>query len=269
MKTLFDSGTRTTSYLMDPADLVFAPPGHPLYQDPNDRPVDQAFIANIKASGNKTPILVAKIDDKPWIVAGRRRALAILAANRALRAEHAEPLGVLATPVRGTLDQLREIMLSENAARKDDPPLVMAKKISDFIACGRDEDQASRVFSRPVSTIRQLLALLESQPSVQSAVAAGQLSPSAAVVLNRMPTESIAETVEKAKSARVTVADVLKRGRADKNLLPKPTTKELRKLLKRHDTDKSFCLPEDALSMLKYVLTGVVPRFLEEQTCTQ
>ncbi len=71
---------------------------------------------------------------------------------------------------------MAKYMVSENEIRRPDTPLGRAKKMSDALDRGLDEDDIAVLFGCSVQTVRATLSLLEATQAVREAVEAGTVT---------------------------------------------------------------------------------------------
>jgi len=178
---------------------------HPLYDPRVHLPLDEAMVLSIMAGGIYEPIVVRKNGEhkgKPIVevVDGKQRVKHAREANRRLKAAGKEAVLVPAVRRRGEDADLFGVMVSANDIRRDDGPLVRARKCARYMAFGRTEQQASVTFGVTVTTIRSWLELLECSKEVQGAVEKGEMPASVAVKLAKLPREEQPAVLEKLKA---------------------------------------------------------------------
>lgn len=184
--------------------VVVEDESHPLY-DPRVRlPLDEAMVLSIMAGGIFEPIVVRKngeLKGKPIVevVDGKQRVRHAREANRRLKAEGKEAVLVPAVRRRGEEADLFGVMVSANDIRRDDGPLVRARKCARYMAFGRTEAQASVTFGVTPTTIRSWLELLECAKEVQALVEKGEIPASIAVKLAKLPREEQPAVLAKLK----------------------------------------------------------------------
>jgi len=181
----------------DPDDLVIITDKvHPLYDPRAELPVSESLVLNVKALGVLQPIIVRRNGERAdgmatmEVVAGRQRVKAAREANKRIRAEGGAPMLVGAIVKRGDDASLFATIVAENEARQADSPMGRARKLARYMAFGVSEAEAAVVFNCSESTIRNWLALLDCDKSVQDAVEAGRLpATTAAQQFAKMPRE--------------------------------------------------------------------------------
>lgn len=107
------------------------------------------------------------------VVVGRQRVKHTLEANKLRLKEGKDPLLVPGVVKRGSANQMAKYMVSENEIRRPDTPLGRAKKMSDALDRGLDEDDIAVLFGCSVQTVRATLSLLDATQAVREAVEAG------------------------------------------------------------------------------------------------
>lgn len=84
---------------------------------------------------------------------------------------------------------MAKYMVSENEIRRPDTPLGRAKKMSDALDRGLDEDDIAVLFGCSVQTVRATLSLLEATQAVREAVESGTVTVTQARQLGALPPE--------------------------------------------------------------------------------
>jgi ParB family chromosome partitioning protein len=197
----FDASTFTGFY-MEPTDLVLiSDEKHPLYDPRVNMPLEEKWVLYTMKFGITDPITITKEENgKPLVVKGRQRTKYCIEANKRLATSGAETWKVPCIYERGgDDDRLVGLMLGENEIRRGDDLLVKAKKIQRYMAMGHDEADAALVFGCSVNTVKNRLALLDLDGSVQKAVEEGAMNVTMALELSKLPP---AEQQARAKAAR-------------------------------------------------------------------
>ncbi len=132
---------------------------HPLYDERVHLPIDEGMVLNIKELGVLEPIIVWKDPETglTCVVVGRQRVKHTLEANKLRLKEGKDPLLVPGVVKRGSANQMAKYMVSENEIRRPDTPLGRAKKMSDALDRGFDEDDIAVLFGCSVQTVRATL----------------------------------------------------------------------------------------------------------------
>ncbi len=84
---------------------------------------------------------------------------------------------------------MAKYMVSENEIRRPDTPLGRAKKMSDALDRGLDENDIAVLFGCSVQTVRATLSLLDATQAVREAVEAGTVTVTQARQLGALPPE--------------------------------------------------------------------------------
>ncbi len=106
------------------------------------------MVLNIAELGVLEPIIVWKDPETglTCVVVGRQRVKHTLEANKLRLKEGKDPLLVPGVVKRGSANQMAKYMVSENEIRRPDTPLGRAKKMSDQLDRGLDEDDIAVLF---------------------------------------------------------------------------------------------------------------------------
>lgn len=176
---------------------------HPLYDERIHLPIDEGMVLNIKELGVLEPISVWKDPETglTCVVAGRQRVRHTLEANKLLLKEGKDPLLVPGVVKRGSAKKMADYMVSENEIRRPDTPLGRAKKMSDALDRGYDEDDLTVLFGCSVQTVRATLSLLDATQAVKDAVESGTVTVTQARQLGTLPPEEQREKVQQIETA--------------------------------------------------------------------
>jgi ParB family chromosome partitioning protein len=96
---------------------------------------------------------------------------------------------------------MAKYMVSENEIRRPDTPLGRAKKMSDALDRGHDEDDLAVLFGCSVQTVRATLSLLDATQAVRDAVESGTVTVTQARQLASLKPEEQREKVAEIESA--------------------------------------------------------------------
>jgi ParB family transcriptional regulator, chromosome partitioning protein len=185
--------------------VLIEDPKHPLYDERIHLPIDEAMVLSIMANGIYEPVVVRKNGETGKgapiveVVDGKQRVKHAREANRRLKAQGKELVLVPAVRRRGEDADLFGCMITTNDVRRDDSPLVRARKCARYLALGRSEQQAAVTFGVTTTTIRSWLELLECSKEVQAMVEKGEMPASIAVKLAKLPREEQPAVLEKLK----------------------------------------------------------------------
>jgi ParB family chromosome partitioning protein len=159
----------------------------PLYDVRLHEPLTEEFVNNIYAVGVDTPIIIAKIDDLPTVVAGRSRVRAARLANKKRKAK-GEPLIKVDCKMKRDSDTgLMGTMISENEARRDDDMMTKIVKAKRYLNKGVSPEDAAIRFNVSLATFKNWLAFDDNAlAATKKAVETGKVSVSAAMTLARI-----------------------------------------------------------------------------------
>lgn len=186
-------GKRLTIFGVDPNDVtVVTDPSHPLFdKEGNDLPVNEAMVTSILTHGVQLPAIVWRDGDTALLVDGRQRRKNTIAANerKAAKPEGTDKLPIL-LPVRvfsGTIEEAAELMETLNEIRRENSPMVRARRVLRMTKTGRSTAEVAALLGKSVQTIEKWLALHDCSVKVQTAVEAGELSIGDALGLAKFP----------------------------------------------------------------------------------
>ncbi len=176
---------------------------HPLYDERVHLPIEEGMVLNIAELGVLEPIIVWKDPETglSCVVVGRQRVKHTLEANKLRLKEGKDPLLVPGVVKRGSANQMAKYMVSENEIRRPDTPLGRAKKMSDALDRGLDEDDIAVLFGCSVQTVRATLSLLDATQAVREAVEAGTVTVTQARQLASLKPEEQREKVSEIEVA--------------------------------------------------------------------
>lgn len=203
-KVVYGASGKTNVLTFEPESLyLVTDKTHPLYDERVHLPIDEGMVLNIKELGVLEPIIVWKDPETglTCVVVGRQRVKHTLEANKLLLNEGKDPLLVPGVVKRGSANQMAKYMVSENEIRRPDTPLGRAKKMSDALDRGLDEDDIAVLFGCSVQTVRATLALLEATQAVREAVEAGTINVTQARQLASLKPEEQREKVKQIETA--------------------------------------------------------------------
>lgn len=150
--------------------------------------IDERFVLNVMALGVLEPVLVRRrTDGRLEVVEGRRRVRAAREANRRLAARGEDPIRVPVVLRSGSEAELFSIAYAGNEFSRANTPLTRAWLAREYMNRGRSDVDAAARFCVDVATIRNWVALLETAPEVQAAVAAGTIGSTVALEIGRLP----------------------------------------------------------------------------------
>lgn len=202
----------------DHGPKVISDSAHPLF-DPRVLKVFEAdWLSRLEAMAadiltNKVEVPIGVVlgetrQGEPQVldVYGRRRIIGVAIANEGLRSrgvrDEEELIHLPAVVRRGTMEELRAVMIAENDNRENNPPSVQAENV--YRAVVLREQPIERVanrMGRPVIYLERLLALRECEPAVIQAADDGTIPVSSVIdELRKLPPKKQIETVERLKA---------------------------------------------------------------------
>ncbi|HHT0500740.1 TPA: ParB/RepB/Spo0J family partition protein [Raoultella ornithinolytica] len=200
----YGASGKTNVLMFEPENLFLViDKTHPLYDERINLPIDEGMVLNIKELGVLEPIIVWKDPEngRSCVVVGRQRVRHTLEANKLLLKEGKTPLLVPGVVKRGSAYQMAKYMVSENEIRRPDTPLGRAKKMSDAMDRGHDEDDLAVLFGCSVQTVRATLSLLDATQAVRDAVESGTVTATQARQLASLTPEEQRAKVAEIESA--------------------------------------------------------------------
>jgi hypothetical protein len=172
---------------------------------------------------------VWKDGENVLLLDGRQRRKNTIEANRrkAEKPEGTDKLPIL-LPVRvfkGTLEEAAELMETLNALRRDDSPMVRARRVLRMQKTGRSTEEIAQLLGKTKQTIEHWLALHDCSAKVQKAVEAGEMTLTAAVKLTSLPRKEQDQALEADKATRAAISAESVPGDAEGNDTPEPKTR--------------------------------------------
>lgn len=184
---------RADLLLFDPTELVIVKDKkHPLYDERIHLPLSEGLVRNIMLHGVLEPIIVRRNGQKEngeaivEVVAGRQRVRAAIEANIRLEKEGGIPIFVPAVIRRGEDTSMLAVMISENEIKHSDEILIKARKAQRFLDRGHTTADVAIVFGVSEASIKNYLALLDCDQTVQEAVGSGELAADVARKLSKL-----------------------------------------------------------------------------------
>ncbi len=196
---------RRDAWTIDPA-VLYSPRSDPKHEehdnwlsrtDPND-PEMAALLTSMRENGTDegTPIIVYSDGGKTCIAAGDRRTAACLIVNRERKANRQPPLLLRALT---TKDPVAARAL-ENACRKEDPPLVLARRYRTNAAT-MGEAAAAAACGLTLAYANALVACLALPADIQAKVNAREIPPDVAARMGKAGSEKAREIVKESTGA--------------------------------------------------------------------
>lgn len=198
-------GKRLNAFGMDPNDvIVVTDPTHPLFdREGNDLPIDEAMIASIVRHGVLKPAIVWKDGENVLLVDGRQRRKNTIEANR----RGADPTILLPVMIfRGTLAEAAELMEELNELRRENSPMVRARRVLRMTQRGRSIPEIAALLGKHPLTIENSLKLLDCSEAIQADVEAGRMSATAAIKLTSLPRAEQDKAVAEMRATKEAIA---------------------------------------------------------------
>lgn len=190
--------------LYDPENVkLVTDPAHPLYQATVHDPIEEPDIANVMAFGILEPIIVAKDPEtgETLCVAGRTRTKWCREANRRLKKLGQKTHMLPATVKRGEMYVLTEIMVSENAIRREYTKLERAREMQKLVDMNRPLEEIAVTFGlKSPKTVKDALLVLDATKAVRDAVGVGDITFTQGAKLAKLPPEEQREKVAAIKT---------------------------------------------------------------------
>ncbi|HEY6114476.1 MAG TPA: hypothetical protein VI172_00825 [Candidatus Dormibacteraeota bacterium] len=242
-------GSRGSLWTYDPFELVIVGldtkdrPDHYLYDAESlayDAERDDAMIANVRRRGVLKPVLIERDGDRNLVVDGRSRVRWARAAAKLQKDAGEVVLKVRCVVVRGKPAEVYGISRAAQRHRPDDSDVAQARQLQRMIDMVGSEGEAATELAITPLRARKLLALLTTDPKVQTAVTRG-MSLDAAARLAKLPREQqIVKLAEIEKSGeKPTARTVTNKLREDGGKPPVETlahkVKRIREALTAHD----------------------------------
>jgi len=215
-------GSRGSLWTYDPFELVIVGldtkdgPDHYLYDAESlayDAEHDDAMIANVRRRGVLKPVLIERDGDRNLVVDGRSRVRWARAAAKLQKDSGEVVLKVRCVVVRGKPAEVYGISRAAQRHRPDDSDVAQARQLQRMIDMLGSEDEAATELAITPLRAKKLLALLTTDPKVQTAVVRG-MSLDAAARLAKLPREQ-----QVAKLAEIQAAGEKPTARAVRNKL--------------------------------------------------
>jgi ParB family chromosome partitioning protein len=182
---------RGTLFRFDPDELIVIGldtkdgPEHELWDERIHLPLEESMVMNIMTFGVKETVTLRKGSKGYEVVNGRRRVLHAREANKRLKKTGEPRVRVPATVESGDEMHMEKLTISLNEIRRDDDTLTKAEKCMRLLhRNGGDYKDAALVFGVSVAAIKNWAKVAELTPKVKKAVAAGEISASAAAELH-------------------------------------------------------------------------------------
>jgi ParB family chromosome partitioning protein len=266
---------RADVFRVDPNKLVIViDRTHPLYDERVSLPVDDALVASIIEHGIRQPVTVRRNGSLFEVMDGRQRVKAAIQANKSL--PKSERILVPVTMAKDSDTQAAKIMVALNEIRTQDTPMVQAAKAKRLLDRGIPKQEVCAQFGKNTTWLSQVMKLLDTDDSVQSAVEKGMIHVTAASKLASLPRDqqrkamadlrdsgmSMTRTNVKAKVKAVHAA--VESGEAERAIITPPKRAVIVAVHDAYDSAQAQAGHSDgemhpdyfAVVLLKWVLTG-------------
>ncbi len=196
---------RGNLYQFDPKELVLVGldtkdgPEHELWDERISLPLEETMVLNLMALGVKETVTIRKGPDGRYqVVDGRRRVMHAREANKRLKKAGEPLLYVPACLESGDETHLTAVSISLNEIRRDDNTMIKAEKCMRLLhRNGGDRKAAALAFGVSGAAINNWIKVAELTPKVKKAIAAGEISASAAAELHGLEKEEQISKLDK------------------------------------------------------------------------
>jgi hypothetical protein len=218
---------RSDAYRADPREVVIVGrdvpvDGHRLYPGFDDRRAtdepQESMVRSILAEGVIHPVVLMKIGGRGHVLVGRGRTIAARAAREINEMITLPVVESTLNEKRATVLDVMRARIAENAIRRDYDPDALGREIAGLIRIGATPAEVETTVGRSWAWCQRLSRFPTLAEPVRDAVAAGQLSASAALEVVDLPeAEQVGAVADVAKSgAKATVQTVRARVRTDR-----------------------------------------------------
>lgn len=271
---------RSDTFRVDPENLTLViDPAHPLYDERVAIPVDEGLITSIREHGIRENVSVRRNGSLFEVLDGRQRVKAALELNKRIKKElgrafdpKVDRILVPVTMSKDNDNQAAKVMVTLNEIRTQDSPMVQAAKAKRLLDRGIPKQEVCNQFGKPTSWLSQIMKVLDTDDTVQSAVDKGMIPVTAASKLAALPRDQqkkamaelrdsgrgLTRTNVKAKVKAMRTAEST--GQAEAPIVTPPKRSVI---VAVHDAYAgyagNFVVSEGALfarNLLKWVLTG-------------
>lgn len=191
--------TRGSEYNFYPEQIVVKPELNGRHEAPDI----QWLIDSILADGQLQPVIVRKVGEVPYLVAGYSRWRAVAEINKQKLAP--VKLKLACTSFRGNEQEAFLVNIAENKARNQTTPLDDAHNIRKLEQWHMSVDDIAKVYHEKPQWVKDRLALISLEPEAREALKNGTMKVSAAKVIAKMSAEQQREAI---KTGKLKTADV-------------------------------------------------------------
>jgi ParB family chromosome partitioning protein len=174
---------------VDPEDLVLVTDEKsPLYDARVLDEPSEEMILNIMFYGPIEPVVTVKNTEtgKYEVADGRTRVKACREANKRLKKRGGEPWLMPFLVKRTDAGGAVGLMVTLNEQRRDDTPLNRAHKAAKMLEHGKTEEEVALAFGLSVSSVKNLIKLVDAPAAVRNAVQTGKITASEGYKLSKL-----------------------------------------------------------------------------------
>lgn len=226
--------TRSDVFLFDPADIIIIPHLNGRYEalTPEEEADMESLISSIVDKGQLEPAIVRIDGGKPVLVAGFRRYQAVCQIND--RKLLPEGKRMKLECIRRRCNEQEGFLLNyeENHKRRQTSAMDDAHHFAQLEKWNMTVEEIADRLHLKVAFVRDRLALIETIPALQKAVASGKVKPTAATRLAKLSTQAQKDFMAaQSNGHKVSVKDV----DAATGKVSKPSLKAVREYIDRFD----------------------------------
>jgi ParB family chromosome partitioning protein len=198
---------RSDLFRMMPDQLVVVTDKtHPLYDERISLPLNESLVISIIEMGILQPVVVRRNGELFEVVDGRQRVRACVEANRRLSEGGSDrTIHVPVTVRRDDDSQAARVMVVANEIRQGDTPVVRARKAQRLLNLGMTMPEVCQSFDLSMTSLTDLLKLLETSSEVQGLVESGAIPVTAASAVASLPRDEQGAAMEDIRSQGMTV----------------------------------------------------------------
>jgi ParB-like chromosome segregation protein Spo0J len=200
--------TRTSEYLIDPADIVVKPE----LNGRKNLPEIDTLIESFVTMGQLQPVLIGRDGGKPVLYDGHRRWRAGLEINK--RKLTPKPFKLRCVYYQGDEKAAFLATVVANHERAQTDEIDDANNIAIMGRWGMSEQEIGAVYHRDAAWVKKRLALLELCDEGAQAVRDGRLKPTAAVAIAKLSKEAQREKIRNSGEGKITAPPASQHGHA-------------------------------------------------------
>lgn len=243
-------------------------PEHRLYDERNNRPVDQRILKPIRKYGVLKPVHFERDGDRILINDGRQRlrcARIVWKEQEAEGVPRDERIQVRGIPFRGDEAELSGVSAAANVHVEDGDPMISAKKAQRHMRYLHSEEDVAVAMGVTTQTVKQWLASLGLAPEIKAVIRGGKMSATAGTKLAKLTKAEQAKIAKEIANGgtRPTVEEAANKVRVARGKAPLVTAKGklslIGSLVDRLPTDQDDADPTqlwDAIVGIREVISG-------------